>query len=164
MNNKMKRNSLRLQTIKINNLLDYLTTILKTSSVNKNVKLTNWFNKSVQVDEIDLKKFIEEMVDVSPIDIMILSIYYIEKIISKGIVLTEYNKFSILWITCMLSCKYVLAHDYDIPMEYLANLGGYSLDDYIKFESVILKDHLDWKLEISNQDYDRLQLISIKSK
>ena len=62
---------------------------------------------------------------------------------------------------CVLSAKYLSSHDHEseLSIEFLSNLGGFQLGDYIYFEKIILKK-LDWKLEIADSDYQRLVVIS----
>ena len=99
--------------------------------------------------------FIVHFTDINPVDLLILSIYYIEKIVKYGSFLNEQNKLSVLWISCLLSCKYLLSYETSISYEHFANLGGYSLAEYVKHELFFLKT-LEWKVGISMDNYERL--------
>jgi hypothetical protein len=158
-----KRLSPRLQLLKIDNLLKYFTSISKNDADDKKSDLTILFEKlsaTIVIKEEAIKKLLNQIKDgVSPIDIMILSIYYIEQIVKKGQINLRNNKYSIFWIVCMLSCKYILSYDYELELEYLANLGGFSIEDYAKLEGLILRD-LDWSLWIPKEHYDRLTHIA----
>jgi len=152
------RTSSRLQLIKVNNLLQYLSEIvIKCESVS----IVNLFNCSIKESEI--KSLLNQLKGgINPDDMMILSIYYIERIIKKKILINSSNKFDVLWIICLLSCKYMLDPDNEYELEHLVNLGGYTIEDYTQFEILLLKN-LDWKLEISDKDYERLKEVSKKN-
>jgi hypothetical protein len=155
---------------RINNLVKYFVGLFGKNGV----KGTN-FSRIVNKKTIDLKEdefkqqIIKTFVEtnhpgnanwVNPVDILIMSINGIEKI-RKQINLQDCNKFSILWIMCLINAKYVSSHDHEteLSLQHLSNLGGFQLKDYIYFEQVLLKK-LDWRLEISNEDYVRLTNIS----
>ena len=115
--------------------------------------------KTLDIHEDEFKRLIGRFVAwANPVDLLIMSIDSIEKI-KKQTNLKKCNKFTILWIMCVLSAKYLSSHDHEISVEFLSNLGGFQLDDYIYFERIILQK-LDWKLEVANSDYDRLNVIS----
>lgn len=148
---------------KINNLVRYFTGLFGNTEI-KGTGFSRMLNKkTVDLKEDEFKKQIFKFSEdswVNPVDILIMSINSIEKIL-KCINLKDCNKFSILWILCLLNAKYVASHDHEnkLSLEFLSNLGGFQLDDYIYFEKTLLKT-LDWRLEISNADYDRLSRIS----
>jgi hypothetical protein len=96
---------------------------------------------------------------VSSEDVLICAIYYIKKISDRGMQLTDVNKLSVLWITCLLTSKYILAYDHEICVEEFANLGGYTIKQYIELEKHILRA-LDWKLEIPQASYSHFKKIS----
>jgi hypothetical protein len=143
---------------KIDNLIYYFTKIFDKNDLGGTgfSKIIN--KKALNINVNEFKKFLTHSEWVSPVDILIMSIHFIEKI-SKQTNLKDCNKFGILWIICLLSTKYVYSHDNDLSIVFLANLGGFQLEDYIYFEKIILKK-LDWKLEISDSDYKRLSDIS----
>ncbi len=157
---------------KIDNLIKYF---IKLFGENKSKKtgLSRMVNKkTIDINEDDFKKFMTQSFKtdpsdqkdgkpwVNPVDILIMSINSIEKV-KKQVNLQNCNKFAILWIMCLLSAKCISSHDHKnkMSLEFLSNLGGFQLEDYIYFEKTLLK-HLDWKLEISNLDYKRLDDIS----
>ncbi len=148
---------------KIDNLVNYFVIMFNEKSV-ENVKgngLSRMVNKkALDIKESEFKKFITQFSWASPVDILIMSINHIEKM-KKITNLKNCNKFGMLWIMCLLSTKYIFSHDNqgEISMEFFANLGGFQLNDYIYFEKTILK-HLEWKLEISELDYQRLNNVS----
>lgn len=148
---------------KIDNLIKYFLKIFQeTETESKGTNFSRSINKkSLDIKEDDFKKFIIRSEWVSPVDILIMSISFFEKI-KKETNLKNCNKFGILWIMCILSMKYVFSFDneHDISMEFLSNLGGFQLEDYVYFERNLLKK-LDWKLEISDSDYKRLSVISL---
>lgn len=130
----------------------------------KKIKLNNknrrvLFIKNTLIEENDFKILLNQIDpdDVDPLYILILSIYYLEKIIEKGFVINEQNKYNMLWVSFLLSIKYVLCTDTYVSVEHLSNLGGYSLDEYIKIEKQLL-ENLEWKLEIPKSDLQRLIL------
>jgi len=154
---------------KIDNLVKYFVGLFE----NNDIKGTNFSQmvnkKTIDIKEDDFKKLIVHFLEdknnnnlhwVNPVDILIMSINSIEKI-QKQVNLTTCNKFTILWILCLLNAKYVSSHDYEneLSLEFLSNVGGFQLEDYIYFEKFLLR-HLDWRLEISTSDYKRLENIS----
>jgi hypothetical protein len=148
---------------KIDNLIKYFVGLFHEND-SKGTNFSRMVNKkTVDINENEFKKNIMQFSWVSPVDIMIMSINSIEKI-KKQTNLKDCNKFTILWIMCLLSAKCVSSHDHESKMsiEFLANLGGFQLDDYIYFEKVLLQK-LDWQLEISDSDYKRLSDISDKN-
>ena len=152
---------------KINNLVNYFNNL---NWINSNgIKGTNFSRiinrKTIDFKEDEFKKQIYKFSEddwINPVDILIMSINSIEKI-TKEINLQNCNKYSILWIMCLLNSKLMSSHDHEhsISLEFLSNLGGFQLEDYIYFEQILL-EKLDWKLEISNADYERLVSISNK--
>jgi hypothetical protein len=151
---------------KINNLVSYFVSLFKPSEI-KGTGFSRIVNKkTIDLKEDEFKKQLFKFSEdpkkewVNPIDILIMSINSIEKVI-KQVNLQDCNKFSILWIMCLLNAKYMSSHDHEhrISLEFLSNLGGFELKDYIYFEQVLLKK-LDWRLEISKTDYERLSNIS----
>jgi hypothetical protein len=151
----------------INNLIKYFVNLFG----DNDIKGSN-FSRIVNKKTIDFKedefkkqiiKFSEDPKDgawINPVDILIMSINGIEKV-RKQINLKDCNKFSILWIMCLINAKYMSSHDHEtkLSLQHLSNLGGFQLEDYIYFEQLLLKK-LDWRLEISNEDYARLSIIS----
>jgi hypothetical protein len=129
----------------------------------KNVTKETDFSKQVNIKTLDIKEnefkqlIIQFAEWVNPVDLLIMSINSIEKIKNFG----NCNKFTVLWIMCVLSAKYLSSHDHQdkLSIEYLSNLAGFRLRDYIYFEENILKI-LDWKLEMADSDYQRLITIS----
>jgi hypothetical protein len=141
---------------KIDNLINYFKGIFHENN-NKNNGLSRMVNKkAMDIKEDEFKKFITKFSWASPVDILIMSISYIEKI-KENTNIKNCNKFGILWIVCILSTKYIYSHDneQDFSMEFLANLGGFQLEDYKKLEIILLKK-LGYRLEISVLDYNRL--------
>ncbi len=122
--------------------------------------------KTIDIKEDEFKKIITQFATdqttgwVNPVDILIMSINSIEKVKTQ-VNLKNCNKFAILWIMCLLNAKCISSfdHEHKLSMEFLSNLGGFQLEDYVYFEKTILK-HLDWRLEVSNSDYERLINIS----
>jgi len=146
---------------KIDNLVNYFVNYF--ASINHDVvKGTNFSRvlnkKTIDLTENEFKaqitKFSSDSNWVNPLDILIMSIVSIEKV-SKQLNLKHCNKFTILWIMCLLNAKYVSSHDHEISLQFLSNLGGFQIEDYILFEKIILPK-LDWRLEISPTDYGRL--------
>lgn len=131
----------------------------KETNFSKQIKQIN--QKALDIKEDEFKKLVGQFVGwVSPVDLLIMSINAIERI-KKQTSLKNCNRFTILWIMCVLSAKYLSSHDHEseLSIELLSNLGGFQLNDYIYFEKILLKN-LDWKLEISDSDYQRLIVIS----
>ncbi len=152
---------------KIDNLVKYFINLFNENE-SKKTGLTKMVNKkTVNINENEFKKIILQFSTdqtgqwVNPVDILIMSINSIEKI-KKQESLKNCNKFAILLIMCLLNAKCISSHDHEnkLSLEFLSNLGGFRLGDYIYFEKTILK-HLDWRLEISNLDYQRLTDISV---
>jgi hypothetical protein len=154
---------------KIDNLVKYFVNYF--SSMSDVVKGTNFSRvlnkKTINLTEIEFKQQILKFSSdsnglywVNPVDILIMSIVSIEKI-SKQVNLKNCNKFTILWIMCLLNAKYVSSHDHEnkLSLSFLSNLAGFQIEDYILFEKILLPK-LDWRLEISKADYDRLNDIS----
>ena len=149
------------QIEQVNNLIKYFErTILKSES--KKTSLSKQINKkALDIKEDEFKRLIGQFVAwVNPVDLLIMSINSIEKI-KKQTNLKSCNKFTVLWIMCVLSAKYLSSHDHqsELSIEYLSNLGGFQLNDYIFFEKIILKK-LDWKMEVAVNDYQRLVAVS----
>lgn len=156
---------------KIDNLVKYFTGLLCKNDV-KGTNFSRTLNKkTINLKEDEFKKQLisfseicncEDQKDywVNPIDILIMSINSIERV-QKCLNLKDCNKFTILWIMCLLNAKYMSSHDHEskLSLPFLSNLGGFELEDYIYFEKVLLPK-LDWKLEMSISDYDRLNRIS----
>jgi hypothetical protein len=157
---------------KIDNLVKHFIGLFNENE-NRKTGLSRMINKkTIDINENEFKKFISQFSTdqkdghpwVNPVDILIMSINSIEKV-KKQVNLKNCNKFAILWIMCLLSAKCVSSHDHEskLSLEFLSNLGGFQLEDYIYFEKTLLK-HLDWRLDISNSDYQRLTDISIKGQ
>lgn len=153
----------------IDNLVKYFVKLFGKNE-NKKIKLSKIVNKkTINIEEHEFKKFMVQFsVDqidgkswVNPIDILIMSINSIEKV-NKQVNLENCNKFTILWVMCLLSAKCISSHDHKnkISIAYLSNLGGFQLTDYIYFEKMLL-GYLDWRIDISNFDYQRLSEISV---
>jgi hypothetical protein len=152
---------------KIDNLVVHFLKVLGENDLSYSVNET-YFSKMVNKKTLDIKedefkKFITRISWVSPVDILIMSINCVEKM-KRTLNLRGCYKFGILWITCLLSTKYVYAYDNEkeIMVEFWSNLGGFQLEDYVFFERKILQE-IDWKLEISEKDYNRLIDISNKT-
>lgn len=154
---------------KIDNLVKYFVGLFGEND-NKNTGLSRMVNKkTININEDEFKKFITNFSTdqkdghpwVNPVDILIMSINSIENV-KKQVNLKNCNKFAILWIMCLLNAKCISSHDHEnkMSLEFLSNLGGFQLNDYIYFEKTLLK-YLDWRLEISNPDYQRLTVISL---
>lgn len=145
----------------IDNLVKYFVGTFD-DNVAKETNFSKQINqKALDIKEDEFKRLIVQFVGwVNPVDLLIMSINSIEKI-KKQTSLRNCNKFTILWIMCVLSAKYLSSHDHEseLSIEFLSNLGGFQLGDYIYFEKIILKK-LDWKLEIADSDYQRLVVIS----
>lgn len=145
----------------IDNLVKYFVRTFD-DNVSKETNFSKQINKkALDIKEDDFKRLIGQFVEwVSPVDLLIMSINAIERI-KKQTSLKNCNKFTVLWIMCVLSAKYLSSHDLEgeLELEQLSNLGGFQLSDYIYFERIILKK-LDWKLEIADSDYQKLATIS----
>lgn len=151
----------------IDNLLKYYKNIINNCSnydnCNKKNKFTKLINlKTTEIYESDFKQHILKICHqdnkywVNPIDVLIMSINSI-KYISNYVNLTNVNKFTTLWIVYIINLKYICGYDNEenISLEYLSNLGGFQLKDYVNFERMILP-LLKWKLEISTNDYNEI--------
>lgn len=145
---------------KINNLLNYfINKNIKSIKSIKSIISKKIIEKTIEITEDDFKQKIsdfEEYKWINHIDILIMSIDKVEKL-QNQLDLSNCNKLSILWIMCIISIKYLSGHDHQnrVSLEHLANLGGFQIKDYIYFERVFLKQ-LDWRLEMSNEDYNKL--------
>jgi len=154
---------------KIDNLLRYFICVFAQNElIGTNFALV-LNRKSLNINEHEFKKLViqfpKDKTDdnpwVNPVDILIMSINSIEKI-KKQISLENCNKFTILWIMCLVSAKCISSHDHQnkLSIEFLSNLAGLQLSDYIIFEKTLLKK-LDWRVDISNTDYKRLSDVSL---
>lgn len=162
------RISIRQQILSINNLLAYLNKIVSEKNENncENSKISTIFKKfHSNISPREIKKFLMKFYNDSmcPVDILIIAVHYIEKLIKKNQFLNVNNKLSVLWIVCLLTSKYMLSFDHEIDITLFANLGGYSISEYIEFESILLKN-LSWRLEIPNCEYNRLKCISLSQE
>jgi hypothetical protein len=156
---------------KVDNLIKYFIKLYENNVCIEGARST--FSKTVNEKTIDLREnefknqVTKFLIDsdgktwVDPIDILIMSIESLEKIMIL-VNLKNCNKFTILWIMCMLNAKCMSSHDHEhkLSFEFLSNLGGFQLKDYIYFEKIILQK-LDWRLEISDENYKRLYLIAL---
>jgi len=153
--------------IKINNLIKYFVELF--AGNDKDTKFCDILNKdTVVLEESDFKqqlfkctKLDSQEYWMDPVDLLILSINTIEKIKDK-INLKNCNKFSLLWIVCILNTKFMSSHDYqhDISLLYWSNFVGLEVKEYDNLEKEILRI-IDWKLDITKPDYDRLFIIAV---
>jgi hypothetical protein len=107
----------------------------------------------------DFKGFINSNNQISPKDITISMLYYIEVIINNGMIMHLEDKFKIIISIFILTCKYLLSHDCYFSVENNSLYCGITIEEYIKYEYLIL-NKLDWKLEIPKSDYIRLGINS----
>ncbi len=111
----------------------------------------NSFNKKYEnlLSLSELKKQIDNHHQIlNPCDITTSINYYINKLILNGIKVTEINKNIIVLSVYLLMCKYNI-DDFNVEMNSLK--CGIPLDDYIKYEKLILTK-LDWELEIPEKN------------
>jgi hypothetical protein len=147
----------------IENLLNYFNKIIDEPSDSsiKGTSFSRSINKKIlELKKEDFKKFINQFTWVNPVDVLIISINYIEKI-KKTTNLLNCRRYGLLWVVFILAIKYFFAYDNekDLSIMFLSNLGGFDNIDYNGFEYIILKK-LDYRLEILDPDYKRLLDIS----
>ena len=145
----------------VDNLLSYYETVYDTMMVERPKDFVDKNNfreiiKNKTVRKSILKIFIFGIKEIEAVDILIIAISYFERIKNK-VDLYKCDKYIILWILCTFVVKYM--HDLNITIKEIINYCDLDITDYIYFEKIIVHK-LNWKLEVSKLEYQRLKKIS----
>lgn len=133
------------------NLFDKVIKNILNNNLYLNKNFTN--KQEFNLKNFSIKKYVSKIVLNTRIETstLILSMYYIDKLIDKKFNLNINNIHVVILVTLIIGTK--INQDINLNFNYYSNIGSFS-NDIIKFYEIIILEKLEYKLIINLNEYN----------